>query len=99
MLGDKQTIATGSKTMTSANTEYEIAIPSEAQDLRLTLDDVAVTWRYSATAGVVAAAGTIVPAAGVVVFPGPLSAQTLYVGSASAGKIVTYSYTRPTRLG
>jgi len=90
MLGDKQTIATGSKTMTSANTQYEIAIPAEAQDLRLTLDDAAVAWRYSATAGVVASAGTAVPAAGVVLFTGPLSSQTLYVGCGSAGKIVTY---------
>lgn len=99
MLGDIQTIKTGSKTMTSANTEYEISVPAEAQDLRLTLDDVAVAWRYSATSGVVASGGTTVAAAGVVDLGGPLSAQTLYVGCGSAGKTVTYSYTTPTRRG
>lgn len=99
MLGDKQKPHTTTVTLTTANTQYQLAIPAEAQNVRLSLADATKAWRYSATAGVVAAGGSTVAAGGTVEFTGPFSACTLYVASADASQTLTVSYTQPARIG
>lgn len=93
-------IKTGSVTMTSADTQYEIAIPHEAENLRIDIDH-GHAWRFSETTGVVAGGGGSSVQANdqPIIFMGPLAAHTLYVASGSAGKALRYSYELPARRG
>ncbi len=102
MFGDKQTIHTTALALTSANTEYQLSLPAEAQNIRLKLADATKTWRYSSTIGLVAssAAGTCPVAAGAeILLDGPISGQVLYIAGADASQTLTVSYSRPTRCG
>lgn len=95
---ERTTIVNGSLTITSANTEYTLAIPKDATMLKMRLADAAVAWRYSATTGQVAGgAGFPVLAGEKAEVDVRFHEQDLYVAAASAAQTLRYTYALLTR--
>lgn len=96
-MGDRHTIVNGTVTLTSADTEYELPIPVDATEIVARLA-VASTWRWSATAGVVAAGAGFPLASGEdLAFDGAIKEQTLYIANDAAGGTLHYSWCVPYR--
>lgn len=97
MSENRHTIVFGTVTMTTGDTEYSLAIPKDARELAMKLEDATKAWRLSATTGVVAAGGYRLVAGESASFVEGLAAQTLYFACSTASQVLHYSYLVPYR--
>ncbi len=94
-MADRHTLVEAQVSLTVADTEYEIPIPKDAREICVRLDDDAVTWRWSVTAGRVATGGFPMGTGESLNVVEGLRETTLYVASDTASKVAHYSYLLP----